>query len=223
MTWRAASVLALVGAACLAAPARAQLARLQASPNAPKLLVVPFGHLTPADSDIATEIADNFRDRIRLAHTEDFNVILKKGMCDALDQSGFSCGSELEPTQVGQLANVLNARFIADGRLFPRGGDSLLVLVRLVQAVRTNPMGTAASSVVARAKVSANLGSQLADRIADNFRSFEYITRCRTERESKNYQRAIDAANRALRYDTKSGGALLCLALTLQDQGAPPD
>ncbi len=230
MTWRTASVemwtrsfgIALVSAACLAAPARAQLARMQASPNAPKLLVVPFGHIA-ADSDIATEIADKFRDRIRLAHNDDFAVILKKAMCDALDQSGFSCSIELEPTQVGQLANVMNARFIADGRLFPRGQDSLLVLVRLVQAVRLNPMGTAASVVVERTKLTASLGERLADRIADKYRSFEYITRCRSEREQKNFDRAVDAAQRALRYDVESGGAYLCLALTLQDRGAPAD
>ncbi len=230
MTWRAASVgtwtrsvaIALVSAVGLVAPARAQLARMQASPNAPKLLVVPFGKVTPADSDVANEIADRFRDRIRLAHNDDFAVILKRAMCEALEQSGFSCTTELEPTQVGQLANVMNARFIADGRLFSHG-DSLLVLVRLVQAVRTNPMGASASITVPRAKLSGSIGDQLADRIADKFRSFEYITRCRSERESKNYDRALDAARRALRYDAQSGGAYLCMALALQDQGGSPD
>jgi tetratricopeptide (TPR) repeat protein len=143
-------------------------------------------------------------------------------MCSALEQSGFGCSTELEPTQVGQLANVLNARFIVDGRLFPKG-DSLLVLARLVQAIRSNPMGTAASVTVARATLRAAVGGQLADRIADKFRSFEYITTCRNQREQKNYQRAVDAATRALRYDPQSGGAYLCMALTLQDQGSPVD
>jgi tetratricopeptide (TPR) repeat protein len=231
MTWRGASSagswtrslgIALAGLACIALPAAAQLARIQASPNAPKLIVVPFGRVTPADSDIATEIADAFRDRIRLAHGEDFNVILKKGMCDNLEASGFACTNELEPSQVGQLANVLNARYIADGRLFPRG-DSLLVLVRLVQAIRSNPMSTVASVVISRARLSPAIGNTLADKIADNFRSFEYITTCRTQREQKNFQRALDAATRALRYDPQSGGAYLCMALVRQDQGDPAD
>ncbi len=230
MTWRAASLgawtrsvgIALGSAVCLAAPAFAQLVRQPPPPTGPKLIVVTFGRVLPADSDIAVEVGDAFRDRLRLAHVDDFTVITKRVMCDALDQSGFTCTQELEPTQVGQLANVLNARFIADGRIFPRG-DSALILVRLTQAIRNNPMGTAASIVVARSKVSGSNGTGLADRIDDKYQSFEHIQHCRDAREQKNYQRATDMARRALRYDPQSGGALLCLALTLQDQGAPED
>jgi len=230
MTWRTASLgtwtrsvgIALGSAACLAAPAFAQLVRQPPPPTGPKLLIVTFGRVLPADSDIALEVGDAFRDRIRLAHADDFTAIQKRVMCDALDQSGFTCTQELEPTQVGQLASVLNSRFIVDGRIFPRG-DSVLILARLVQAIRNNPMGTAASVVVPRTKATGSVGTALADRIVDKFQSFEHIQHCRDAREQKNYERAIDMARRALRYDPQSGGALLCLALTLQDQGAPQD
>jgi len=230
MTWRAASLgawtrsvgIALGSAVCLAAPAFAQLVRQPPPPTGAKLIVVTFGRVQPADSDIAIEVGDAFRDRMRLAHVDDFSVISRKAMCDALDQSGFTCTQELEPTQVGQLANVLNSRFIADGRIFPRG-DSVLILVRLTQAIRNNPMGTAASVVVARSRVSGSTGTTLADRIDDKYQSFEHIQHCRDAREQKNYERAVDMARRAMRYDPQSGGALLCLALALQDQGAPQD
>ena len=230
MTWRGTSLgawtrsvgIALGSAVCLAAPAFAQLVRQPLPQTGPKLIVVAFGRVQPADSDIALEVGDAFRDRMALAHADDFTTITKRVMCDALDQSGFTCSQELEPTQVGQLANVLNARLIADGRIFPRG-DSVLVLVRLVQAIRNNPMGTAASLVVARSRVSGSVGTTLADRITDKFQSFEHIQHCRDAREQKNYQRAVDMARRALRYDPQSGGALLCLALTLQEQGVPQD
>ena len=129
----------------------------------------------------------------------------------------------METVRLACLANVLNSRFIADGRIFPRGPDSVLVLVRLVQAVRNNPMGTAASLVVARSRVGSSVGNTLADRIDDKYQSFEHIQHCRDARDQKNYERAIDMARRALRYDPQSGGALLCLALTLQAQGAPQD
>jgi tetratricopeptide (TPR) repeat protein len=221
--WTRSIGIALGSTVCLAVPAFAQLVRQPAPPAGPKLLVVTFGRVVPADSDIAIEVGDAFRERFHLAHTDDFTTIQKRVMCDALDQSGFNCTTELEPTQVGQLANVMNARYIADGRIFPRGRDSLLILVRLVQAIRTNPMGTAAALVLPRSKVSGSAGTALADRIDDKFRSFEYIQRCRDEREQKNYEKAVDAARRAMRYDPQSGGALLCLALTLQDQGSPRD
>ena len=231
MTWRTASLgrwtrsvgIALGCAACLVAPAFAQLVRQPPPPTGPKMLIVTFGRVLPADSAIALEVGDAFRDRIRLAHSDDFTAIQKRVMCDALDQSGFTCSQELEPTQVGQLANVLNARFIVDGRIFPRGADSVLILARLVQAIRNNPMGTAASVVVPRTKATGSVGTTLADRIDDKFQSFEHIQHCRDAREQKNYDRAIDMARRALRYDPQSGGARLCLALTLQDQGAPQD
>ena len=230
MTWREASLgawtrsvaIAVVSAVCLAAPAFAQLVRQPPPPTGPKLIVVTFGRVLPADSEIAVEVGDAFRDRIRLAHSDDLMPITKKVMCDALDQSGFTCTQELEPRQIGQLASVLNARYIVDGRVFPRG-DSVLILARLVQAIRNNPMGTAASFLVPRAKATGSVGTALADRIDDKFQSFEHIQHCRDAREQKNYERAVDMARRALRYDPQSGGALLCLALTLQDQGAPQD
>jgi len=230
MTWRGSlgawtrSVsIALGSAVCLAGPAAAQLVRQPLPPSGPKVLVVTFGRNLPSDSDVAVEIGDAFRQRLVDSHGDDFNPIQKRVMCDALDQSGFTCTQELEPAQVGQLANVLNARYIVDGRIFPRGTDSVLVLARMVQAVRTNPMGTAASVVVARAKLSRSVGNQLADRIDDKFQSFEYIQRCRDDRDQKRYDKAIDDAKRALRYDMQSGSALLCMALTMQDQGAAQD
>jgi len=222
-TWTRSVGIALGSAVFLAVPAFAQLVRQPPPPNGPKLLVVPFGRVVAADSDMANDIADGFRARIQDAHADDFTAIQKKVMCDNLDASGFNCSNELEPTQVGQLANVMNARFIVDGRVFPRGRDSVLVLVRLVQAVRNNPMGTAAQLVVARSRSGGAVGHTLADRIDDKYQSFEHIQHCRDAREQKNYQRAIDMARRALRSDPQSGGALLCLALTLQDQGAPSD
>ncbi len=223
MTWTRSLGIALAGAACLAAPAAAQLARVQPSPNAPKLLVAPFGRLQAQDSDLAMAVSDGLRERLRLDHTEDFQTVQKKAMCDILVESGFACTTGLEQNVIGQLARFANARYVVDGMLYPRPGDSLLVLARLVQAVGTAPLASTASVVVAKSRATEAVGSQLADRLADKFRSFEQITNCRNAREQKNYARAIESANRALRYDPQSGGALLCIALTLQDQGASTD
>lgn len=231
MMWRAASVgswtrsfgIALASAACFTAPAAAQLARVQASPNAPKLLVVPFGRADAADSDLAMEISDGLRDRMRVAHTEDFNTILKKGMCDVLIESGFACTTGLEPSVIGQVARFLNARYLIDGMIFRRGGDSLLILARLAEAFGTSRVATTTSLLLPRSGVRSSTGPDLANQLADKFRSFEYIANCRTQREQRNHARALEAANRALRYDAHSGGALLCTGLVLLDQGASTD
>jgi tetratricopeptide (TPR) repeat protein len=223
MTWTRSFGIALAGAACLAAPAAAQLARVQASPNAPKLLVAPFGRLMPQDSDLAMTVGDGLRERMRLDHTEDFQTVQKKAMCDILTESGFACTTGLEQTVIAQLARFANARFVVDGMLYPRGGDSVLVLARLVQAIGTSPLSATASVQVPKARISSSTGSGLADRLADKYRAFEQITNCRNAREQKNFSRAMDAANRALRYDPQSGGAFLCIAQVLQDQGASVD
>jgi len=216
-------VIALAGMAGLAPPATAQLARLPASPNAPKLLVAPFGRDKAADSGLAALVGDAVRDRMLDAHTDAFQTITKKAVCEFLDSSGFSCSTPLEPSQVGQLAHVMNARYMVDGMIFPHGSDSVLVLARMLENVRENPLATGASLVVSRDKVTASVGSALADRLSDKFRSFEYITNCRNALATKDFTKAADEANRALRYDHESAGAYLCMAQIDQAKGDPTD
>jgi len=220
--WVRAIGLGLLAGVSLAAPAGAQLARLPASPNAPKLLVAPFGRDQAPDSDLATVAADAVRRRMLTSHAADFATITKEAVCKSLEESGFSCTQPLEPSQIGQLAHLLNARFMVDGMIFPHGADSVLALARLLQTVRQNPLAASASVVVARGKVE-QAGSQLADRLADKYRSFDHITACRTALDSKDYVKATEAATRALRYDRESGGAYLCLALVRQGRGDPTD
>jgi tetratricopeptide (TPR) repeat protein len=220
--WARVIGLGVLGLACLAAPSTAQLARLPASANAPKLLVAPFGRDQTADSGLALAAADAVRQRMLSGHTGDFATITKEAVCKALEESGFSCNQPLEPSQIGQLAHLLNARYMVDGMVFPHGADSVLVLARLLQTVRQSPLAASASIVAARARVGST-GNGLADRLADKFRSFEPISNCRTALEAKDFAKATEAANRALRYDRESGGAYLCMAQVLQASNGNPD
>jgi len=221
--WARVVVVSLLCLACHAVPATAQLSRLPASANAPKLLVAPFGRDQVADSLLSTAAADAVRQRMLTSHTGDFATITKEAVCKALEESGFSCTQPLEPSQIGQLAHLLNARFMVDGMVFPHGADSVLVLARLLQTVRQNPLAASASMVAGRARVGNSVGNALADLLADKFRSFEPITNCRTALDAKDFAKAAEAANRALRYDRESGGAYLCLAQVLQANGGNTD
>jgi tetratricopeptide (TPR) repeat protein len=228
MTWRLRSIIvglgiAVPGLGSLASPAAAQLARLPASPDAPKLLVAPFGRDQAGDSALAITVGDAVRARMLDAHTDAFQTITRKAVCDFLEESGFTCSTQLEPSQVGQLAHVMNARYMVDGMIFPRGTDSVLVLARMLQNVRQNPLATSVSAVVSRDKVNSSVGNTLADRLADKFRSFQYITNCRAALDAKDYSKATDEVNRALRYDHESAGAYLCLAQIAQAKGEPTD
>jgi len=219
--WARVLGIGLLGLGCLAAPASAQLSRLPAAANAPKLLVAPFGRDKAADSSLATAAGDAVRQRMLVNHTGDFATITREAVCKALEESGFSCTQPLEPSQIGQLARLLNARFMVDGMIFPHGVDSVLVLARLLQTVRENPLAASASMVIARDKIGTSGG--LADRLADKFRSFDHITACRTALEAKDFTKATEEANRALRDDRESGGAYLCLAQVLQANNGNPD
>jgi tetratricopeptide (TPR) repeat protein len=212
-----------VGMAVVASGAGAQLARLPASPNAPKLLVAPFGRDVAADSSIAALVGDAVRDRMSRVHTDKFQTITRKAVCDFLEESGFSCSTSLEAAQVGQLAHVMNARYMIDGMVFPRGQDSVFILARLLQNVRQNPLATSASVTVARDRVNEDVGKDLADRLSDKYKSFERILNCRTALEQKDYQKAGDEARRALRDDRESAGAYLCLAQVAEGMGEGTD
>jgi len=219
--WARVLGIVLLGLGAVSAPGAAQLSRLPASPNAPKLLVAPFGRDRNRDSSLATAAGDAVRQRMLVDHTGDFATITKEAVCKALEESGFSCTQPLEPSQIGQLAHLLNARYMVDGMVFPQGPDSVLVLARLLQTVRANPLAASASMVVPRDKVT-SVGN-LADRLSDKFRSFDHITACRAALDAKDFSKAQDAANRALRYDRESGGAYLCLAQVLQANNGNPD
>jgi tetratricopeptide (TPR) repeat protein len=222
-SWTRMAAAVLVAVSCVAAPAAAQLARVRAAPSAPKLLVVPFGRTLASDSDLAMEIPDGIRERMRLDHTGNFQTILKKAMCDILIESGFPCTSGLERNVIGQLARFANARYVIDGMIYNRGRDSLLILARLVEAFGQSPLAASTFIEVARNQVNSRIGRDLADRLADKYRAFEYVSNCRNAREQKDYQKAVEQAQRALRYDSQSGGAYLCMALARQDMGAPTD
>jgi predicted Zn-dependent protease len=215
--------IALLGVVGLPGALRAQLARLPASPNAPKLLVAPFGRDQVGDSGLAVTIGDAVRQRMLDAHTDAFQTITRDAVCRFLQESGFPCTAALDPSQIGQLAHVMNARYMVDGVIFPHGQDSVLVMGRLLQNVRTNPIAASATIVEARDKVGDRTGRALADRLADKSRSFDHTTECRNQLEAKDYGKAVDAANRALRYDHESAGAYLCLAQVREAQGAPTD
>ena len=221
--WARVIGVSLLALGCVTKSSHAQLSRLPASVNAPKLLVAPFGRDQTADSGLALVAGDAVRQRMLTNHTGDFATITKEAVCKALEESGFSCTQALEPSQIGQLAHLLNARYMVDGMVFPKGPDSVLVLARLLQTVRQNPMAAAASIVVDRAKVANGVGNGLADRLAEKFRSFEPISACRAALDAKDFTKALEAANRALRYDRESGGAYLCMAQVLQANNGNPD
>lgn len=242
MTWRAAhgsllsraGLLALLATAGGAAPVVAQLARVTTSPpDAAKLLVVPFAR-DSGDSALAVTIPDGLRDRLRLARAQTFNVIPKASMNEALVASGFPQDMPLEPSVARQLARFLNVRVLVEGSVLRRGDDSVLLTARLIEMSGEAPQSATATVVAARGRANGGTGSDLANRLADAYRSFEQVTNCRRAVDSlsgarsapdstRYFTRAQQAANRALVQYSQSAGAHLCLAQLRRAGGAPTD
>ncbi len=229
-----ATLVAFVLVAMTAATGRAQLARVVTSPpTAAKLMVVPFAR-DSADSTLAVAIPDGVRDRLRLTRAEIFNIILKAGMNEALEASGYNKDMPLEPSVARQLARFLNVRILVEGNIIRTAGDSLLVVARLAETQGLAPQSASASLTVPRLRANATTGSDLANRLADAYRSFEYVTNCRrgvdslanarnTADSTRLLTRAQQAADRALQQYPNSAGAHLCMAMMRRSQGATSD
>jgi tetratricopeptide (TPR) repeat protein/TolB-like protein len=209
--------------AAMAAPADAQLARVtQSPPDAPKLLVAVFSR-DSADSALAVTIADGLRDRVRSAHALRFNAIPKAIMNENLVASGFPPDVPLEANVWRQLARFLNVRILVEGSLLRGQGDSVLVVARLAETLGNAPQSASASATIARGRAANSVGSELANRLTEAYRSFEHVNACNRWVDSSNFVRAREAADRALRSYAQSAGVHLCVARIHRAQNQPSD
>jgi tetratricopeptide (TPR) repeat protein len=214
----------IAGAAALfTGSASAQLARPRtAAPDAPKLLVMPF-EFGSGDSTVALLVADGTRDRLRSNHLTKFNTIPRNILNENLVNSGFPTDVPLDNAVKRQLAQFLNARYTIDGTLLRRGTDSVLVLARLQENVRTRPQSVTASVIVPRTRASSGTGGELANRLVDGYNTFDDVRECRTAVEARNWARAVQKANDAIRQFPAASSAYLCLADVKRGQEAPQD
>jgi tetratricopeptide (TPR) repeat protein len=208
----------------LAASAQAQLARTppgQINPNAPKVLVTHFW-FDAGDSALALLVADGLRDRMRLTHGMQYNTLTRQIINENLIQSGFQPDAPLEQTVLRTLARFLNTRYVVEARL-TRREDSIYVTARFYESIGQVPQSANVVVGTTRQRIGTSTGAEVANRLMEASRSFQDVTRCRTELEAGNLQRARQRASDALRGDPNSTGAYLCLASILEREEAPVD
>jgi tetratricopeptide (TPR) repeat protein/TolB-like protein len=208
-------------ALALAAPgARAQLARPRtASPDAPKILVVPFQR-DRQDSSLSLLIADGARERLRSNHLDQFNPISRADLCRALTESGFPCDVPLDASTVRQLARFINAKYLVEANMIRRPGDSVLVVARLSEAQGTDPQAATASRVEPLQQAGTRTGSDLINRLVDGYDTFEKVTQCRRKLDLHDFAGARRAALDALHDYPNNAGAWVCIARILEAQSA---
>ncbi len=215
---------AVAAALALAAPeAHAQLARVRtASPDAPKLLVLPFVR-DNQDSALSLLVADGARERLRTNHLDRFNPISRDNLCTNLTQSGFPCDVPLEPSVVRTLVRWMNAKYVVEGSMIRRPGDSVLVVARLSEASGADPQAATASITSARQQAGTRTGSDLINRLMQGFETFEQVTECRHRLDLHDFEGARRRARDALRDFPGNAGAWVCIARIQEAQNAPTD
>ncbi len=211
-----------IAAAALVAPAAAQIARVTTSAGSVKVVVVPFSR-PDRDSALSVQIANAVRDRLKLAFTDRFNAVDKRLIDTNLVSSGFPVDMPLDPTSARQLARVLNARLLVEGVILQLGDDSIEVVGRMSEVTQTLPQSASASVRLERRAAGTRTGNDIANRLADAFRSFEPAKQCQAFRQGQDYPKALTAANDALRRYPNSSQALLCMAQVMRAQNAAPD
>jgi tetratricopeptide (TPR) repeat protein len=198
--------------------ARAQLAITQPTT---KLLILPLGVNSPADSAVSIATMDAARERLAALARYKVIVVPKAKLCEALKASGFPCDLVLDDGQARELARFLNVQAYTTGTLF-HTGSTLSARVRVVDigssgfpflfSVASDNPGTPAA-----------LGEAIAQRLNRIVRAGENARECYDKRLKGQLPAAIDAARKALSAEPTLPAAHLCLATVYEAQRLPPD
>jgi len=220
-TVRRSLALLALGVSAAAVPAMAQRVSVTTS-DAVKLVVVPFSR-GDRDSVMSVVVANGIRDRLTIAYAQRFNVVSKRVIDTNLVSSGFPVDMPLDPAMARQLARLLNARLLVEGIILATTDDSVEVVGRLSEIVGQLPQTASANVRLERRRVNAGTGSELANRLADAYRSFGDTKECDARRQANEYDRALVAARAAIQRYPQSSQAFLCMARVMQAQRAPAD
>jgi len=186
-----------------------------------RLLILPLGVTSPADTAVSIATMDAARDRLGGLARYKVIVVPKAKLCEALKASGFPCDLVLDEGQSRELARFLSAHAYTTGVL-EQSGATLNARIRVVD------MGSSGFpfmfSVAADApSTSAALGEAIAQRLNRIVRAGENARECYDRRQKGQLPSAIDAAKKALASEPTLPAAHLCLATVYETQRLPPD
>jgi tetratricopeptide (TPR) repeat protein len=200
-----------------AGTASAQLAVTQPTE---KLLVLPLA-AAAADSATSIAVSDAVRERIAQLAKYKVMVVAKAKLCEALTASGFPCDGLLDEQQARQLARFLQVQAFVTGTLRRRDAT----LAANVRVVDIGGSGMAASFTVTNGNpgTPAALAEAITQRLNTIIRASEQARECTLNRQRGQFQRALQAAQKALAVDPTSAGAHLCIATVYEAQRLPVD
>ena len=223
MRFRAAPLVLGLLTVVAVAPARAQLraSRPPTAPrNLPRLLIANPHSFQAADSAAAVRVGTGMREKIEAVADKWYNTIQRTQMNDALIQYGYPPDAVLPPLVARQLGTQLQARAIVVGTLTRGEGGRVTIEARLLAGNdQTGQMVTMTQGV---GQSFEDLGGKLGDALRGSFNALPESKNC-DNLAATQVDKAIEAANKALKIQPNHGPAELCLAQIGIAKKAPAD
>lgn len=196
-------------------------AQLAISQPTERLLVLPLGVRTAADSAASVAVMDGAREKLAALARYKVLVIPKAKLCEALQASGFPCDGLLEESQARLLARFLNADAFTTGTLM-REGTALKADVRVVD-IGGAGFAFAFTATNGNPGTPAALAEAVAARLNTIVRAGEYARECQNHRQRGAFARALESARKAFAIEPNLTAAHLCVATVYEVQRMPPD
>jgi tetratricopeptide (TPR) repeat protein len=192
-------------------------ARTQTVTAAPRLMVAnPFAN-APADSANAVRIGSAAREEMKDVVGRNFTVVEQSQMNDALKQYGYPVDAILSPPLATTLAKNIQARVLMTGTMV-RAGDRVSVTARLTGV--NDDAGNVVALTQGQGQSLDDFGKKLARALAPAVKALPDAKACVDQRTSKP-DKAVDAANKAIKALPNHGLAEFCLAQIAMDRKAP--
>ena len=210
------SAVVLTPAAAQGIPRGARVST--AAGTAPRFMVAnPFAYAA-TDSAAAVKIGTSMREEMKGTVGRDFQVIEQVQMNDALKQYGYPVDAILSPALATTLAKNIQARFVVNSTMAKGEGGRYLVTARLSGV--NDDAGNVVTLTQNAGESPEAFGKRLVDALAPAVKSLTDSKACIDQRTSKP-DKAVDAANKALKTLPNNGLAEYCLALISGDKKAP--
>jgi tetratricopeptide (TPR) repeat protein len=192
-------------------------ARTQTVTAAPRLMVAnPFAN-APADSANAVRIGSAAREEMKDVVGRNFTVVEQSQMNDALKQYGYPVDAILSPPLATTLAKNIQARVLMTGTMV-RAGDRVSVTARLTGV--NDDAGNVVALTQGQGQSLEDFGKKVARALAPAVKALPDAKACVDQRTSKP-DKAVDAANKAIKTLPNHGLAEFCLAQIAMDRKAP--
>jgi tetratricopeptide (TPR) repeat protein len=186
--------------------------------NAPRLMVAnPFAYAA-ADSVNAVRIGSAAREEMKSIVGRNFTVVEQSQMNDALKQYGYPIDAILSPALATTLAKNIQARVLLTATLARAAGGKAALTARLIGV--NDDAGNVVTLSQPDGQSLQDFGKKVAEALEPAVKTLPDAKACVDQRTSKP-DKAVEAANKAIKALPNHGLAEFCLAQIAMDKKAP--